>query len=131
MLVPKRPQKRAALAALSLAVAVVVLIVTQMILDAPNPVAPLAAVVVAAGCGGALLGGQWGKRIALTVSWAGLALSALWLVFASNGFGKGTPWWDDLIEAAILAAAFLVAAILLWSDRGDRQRAGNLGGATD
>ena len=91
MRVPKRAQQRA-LAALSLAVAVVVLIVTPMMLDAPNPLAPLAAVVVAVGCGGALLGGQWGKRIALAVSWAGLLVSALWLFLASNGFGKGTPW---------------------------------------
>lgn len=131
MLVPKRAQQRAWLAAFSLAVAVVVLIVTPMMLDAPNPLAPLAAVVVAVGCGGALLGGHWGKRIALAVSLIGLLVSALWLVFASNGFGTGTPWWDDLIEAGILAAAFLVAAILLWSDRGDRQRAGNFGGATE
>jgi hypothetical protein len=131
MLVPKRAQKGAALAALSLAVAAVVLIVTPMVIAAPNPLEPVAAVVVAVGCAGALLGGQWGNRIAVTVSWAGLALSALWLVFATDGFGKGTPWWDDLIEAAVLAAALYVAAILPWSDRGDRQPAGNLGGATE
>jgi hypothetical protein len=32
---------------------------------------------------------------------------------ASDGFGQGTPWWDDMIEAGVLAAAFLVAAILI------------------
>lgn len=110
----------ALLAALSLAVAIVVLIVTPMILDAPNSLATLAAVIVAVGGGGALLGGQWGRRIALAVSWAGLLVSALWLWLASDGFGKGTPWWDDMVEAVILAAAFLVAALLLWRGRGDR-----------
>jgi peptidoglycan/LPS O-acetylase OafA/YrhL len=126
----RRAPKKAALAALALAVAVVVLIVAPLLLDAPNPLAPLVAVVVAVGSGGALLGGESGRLVASAVSWTGLLASALWLFLASNGFGKGTPWWDDVIEAAILAAAFLVAAILLRGDRGDRQRAGDVGGRT-
>ena len=79
----------------------------------PNLPATPAAVIVAIGCAGALLGGRGGRRIALVVSFSGLLLSILWLWFASNGFGKGTPWWDDMVQAGILAAAFLVAAIFL------------------
>lgn len=115
MRVFKRDQHE--LATLPLTVAVVVLIVTPMVLEAPNSLAPLAAVVVAVGCAGALLGGQGGRWIAQAVSWTGLLVSGLWLFLASNGFGKGTPWWDDVIEASILAAAFLVAALLLWNPR--------------
>lgn len=59
MRVFKRDQHE--LATLPLTVAVVVLIVTPMVLEAPNSLAPLATVVVAVGCVGALLGGQGGR----------------------------------------------------------------------
>jgi ABC-type Na+ efflux pump permease subunit len=100
-------------AALSLAAAVVVIVVTPMILEWPNPLSTPAAVVVAIGCGGALTGGRGGERVAMAISAAGLVLSALWLWLASDGFGKGTPWWDDIAEAAILVMAFLVAIVAL------------------
>lgn len=101
------------IAALSLAAAVVVIVVTPMILDWPNPLAAPAALIVALGCGGALLGGRGGELVALVIGALGLALSALWLWLASDGFGKGTPWWDDVVEAAILLVAFLVAVVAL------------------
>lgn len=118
MRLPKRAQEK--LAALPLAVAAVVLIVTPIVLDAPNPLGPLSAVIVSVGCAGALLGGRWGRRFASAVSWAGLLVSVLWLWLAGDGFGQGIPWWDDVIEAVVLAVAFLVAASLLWRTRGDR-----------
>lgn len=99
-------------AAMSLAAAVVVIVVTPMILEWPNPLSTPAALVVAIGCGGALVGGR-GDRVALAISALGLVLSALWLWLASDGFGKGTPWWDDIVEAAVLAAVFLVAVVVL------------------
>jgi hypothetical protein len=100
-------------AALALAAAVVVIVVTPMILEWPNPLSTPAALIVAIGCGGALLGGRGGELVALTISTLGLVTSALWLWLASDGFGKGTPWWDDIVEAAILVAAFLVAIVFL------------------
>ncbi len=109
-------------AALSLAVAVVVIVVSPMLLDAPNPLSTPAAVIVAVGCGGALLGGRGAEWVALAVSVAGLVLSVLWLWLASDGFGQGTPWWDDIVEAAILAAAFLVALAFLLLARRQRAR---------
>lgn len=101
------------IAALPLAVAVVVIVVSPMLLESPNALSTPAALVAAIGCGGALLGGRGGERIALAVSGLGFVVSASWLWLASDGFGKGTPWWDDVVEAAILATAFLVAAVLL------------------
>ena len=100
-------------AALSLAAAVVVIVVSPMILEWPNPLSTPAALIVAVGCGGALLGGRGGESVAFAISVLGLVLSALWLWLASDGFGKGTPWWDDIVEAAILVAAFLVAVVAL------------------
>ena len=100
-------------AALSLAVAVVVIVVAPMLLAAPNPLSMPAALVVAIGCGAAVIGGRGGTWVALAVSVVGLVLSALWLWQASSGFGKGTPWWDDMAEAAILAVAFLMAVVVL------------------
>ena len=107
-------------AALALSVAVVVIVVTPMLLEASNPLSMPAALVVAIGCGGAVIGGRGGTGIALAVSVVGLVLSALWLWLASSGFGKGTPWWDDMAEAAILAAAFLTAAVVLLIGRRGR-----------
>jgi hypothetical protein len=100
-------------AALALLIAVVVIVVTPMLLNAPNPLSTPAAVVVAIGCGGAVIGGRGGTWVALAVSVVGLVLCALWLWQASSGFGKGTPWWDDMVEAAVLVAAFLLAAVVL------------------
>ena len=103
-------QQARLVAALSLAAATVVIVVTPMLLDASNPLSMPAAVVVAIGCAGAVIGGRGGAWVALAVSVVGLVLSVLWLWQASSGFGKGTPWWDDILEAATLAAAFLIAA---------------------
>jgi hypothetical protein len=100
-------------AALSLLVAVVVVVVSPILLDFPNPLSTPAAVVVAIGCAGTLAGGRRGEGVALVVSVGGLVLSVLWLWLASDGFGKGTPWWDDIVEAGALAAALLVAALSL------------------
>ena len=100
-------------AALSLAAAVVVILVTPMVLEWPNPLSTPAALIVASGCGGTLLGHRAGELVALVISALGLVLSVLWLWLASDGFGKGTPWWDDIVEAAILVVAFLVAAAAL------------------
>jgi hypothetical protein len=102
-----------AVAAVALAVAVVVIVVTPVYLAAPNPLSTPSAVVVAIGGVALLIGGRWGRRIALLVSVAGLVLSGLWYWLATDGFGKGTPWYDDMAEAAILAGAFLVAIVLL------------------
>jgi hypothetical protein len=109
---PKPSRNR--LAALVLAVALVVLIVAPLILNAPNPLGLLAAGLVALGFWGAWQGGEEGRRIGLAVSGAGLLVSLLWFVLASDGFGEGAAWWDDMLEALVLAVAFLAAVILLW-----------------
>lgn len=101
------------LAAIVLAIAVVVIVVTPQILAAPNPLSTPSAFIVAIAAAAALAGGRWGRRIAVVLSAAGLLLSVLWYGFATNGFGKGTPWYDDMAEAAILAAAFLAAIVLV------------------
>lgn len=101
------------LGAAALGVAVVVILVTPGILDAPNALAAPSALVVAIGAGGAAVGGRTGRRIGLAISVCGLVLSALWLWLASDGFGLGAPWVDDMIEAAILVVAFVVATALL------------------
>ncbi len=101
------------IAALALAIAVIVIVVTPVILEAPNSLSTPTAMITGIGCAGALLGGRGGRTTALVVSIAGLLLNILWFLLASGGFGKGTPWVDDMVEAGILAAAFLVAAVLL------------------
>lgn len=106
------------LAGLALAVAVIVILVTPTILAAPNSLAAPSALMVAVGCGAALAGGRWGRRIGLAVSACGLILSGLWLLLASDGFGLGAGWVDDMVEAAILVALFLPAAALLGLSEG-------------
>jgi hypothetical protein len=101
------------LAAVVLVIAVVVIVVTPQILAAPNPLSTPSAFIVAIAAAAALAGGRWGRRIAVGLSAAGLLLSGLWYWFATDGFGKGTPWYDDMAEAAILAAAFLAAIVLV------------------
>jgi hypothetical protein len=91
------------------AIAVIVIVASPIVLAAPNPLSTPSAIVAATGFVGALAGGRWGRRVAVLVGLAGLALSGLWFVFALNGFGKGTPWWDDVVEAGILTVAFLAA----------------------
>jgi hypothetical protein len=110
---PDRARLLSLIAAVTLGVAVGVIVVTPVILAAPTPLSTPSAAVVAIGCVGASAGGHRGRRIALAVAVAGLVLSSLWLLLASDGFGLGTPWWDDMVEAAILAGLFLVALILL------------------
>lgn len=101
------------LAAIALAVGVVVIVVTPQILEAPNALAAPSALVVAIGSGGAGMGGRTGRRVGLAVSVTGLVLSGLWLWLAGDGFGLGAAWVDDMVEAAILVAAFVVATGLL------------------
>jgi hypothetical protein len=101
------------LAAVSLAVAVVVIVAAPQILAAPNALAAPSALVVAIGCGGAAIGGTIGRRIGLAVSVTGLVLSGLWLWMATDGFGLGSAWIDDMVEAAILVVTFVVAISLL------------------
>lgn len=101
------------LAAIALSAAVVVIVVTPEILASPNPLSTPSAVIVGVAAAAALVGGRWGRRIAMSLSIAGLVLSGLWYWLATDGFGKGTPWYDDMAEAAILAVAFLVAIVLL------------------
>ena len=110
-------------AAGALAAAVVVIVVTPVYLDSPNMLAPPLAVVVAIGAAAALAGGRSGIRIGLVISVLGLMLSAAWLWVAKDGFGKGVPWVDDMIESAILGGLFLAAIVLLLVARrdGDRQ----------
>jgi hypothetical protein len=112
------------LAAVVLVIAVVVIVVTPQILAAPNPLSTPSAFIVAIAAAAALAGGRWGRRIAVGLSAAGLLLSGLWYWFATDGFGKGTPWYDDMAEAAILAAAFLAAIVLVaLAGRAERRQA--------
>src|SRR5688500_6199958 len=103
---------RTRVAALLLAAATVVIVVAPILLDAPNPFALPAVLVHAGASGAAVFGGNRGRTGALVVSVAGLLLTVLWAWAAASGFGKGSPWWDDLIEASVLAVLFLLAAVL-------------------
>jgi hypothetical protein len=100
-------------AAVILAAATVVILGAPILLDAPNFLALPAAAFAAWGAIGALFAGKPGRRLALAVSLLGATMSALWGLGASNGFGKGTPWWDDLAEATILLILFAGSAIVL------------------
>jgi len=110
------------LAALSLAVGVVVIMAAPELLAAPNALAAPSALVVAIGCGGAAFGGTTGRRIGLAVSVAGLVLSGLWLWMATDGFGLGSAWIDDMVEAAILVVTFVVAISFLVLSEGPISR---------
>lgn len=114
------------LAAAALGVGVIVIIVTPLYLESPNALAAPSAVVVGIGAAAALAGGRSGIRIGLLISVIGLLLSAAWLWLAKDGFGKGVPWVDDMIEAAILSGIFLAAIILLLiARRGTSRTAGS------
>lgn len=111
------------LAAIALSAAVVVIVVTPVILAAPNPLSTPSAVIVGVAAAAALVGGRWGRRIASAIAVTGSVLSALWFWVATDGFGKGTPWYDDMAEAAVLAVSFLGAVVLLEAARrADRTR---------
>ena len=101
------------LAAIVLAVGAVVIVITPRILEAPNALAAPSALVVAIGSGGAGIGGRTGRRVGLAASVTGLVLSGLWHWLARDGFGLGPAWVDDMVEAAILVVAFVVATGLL------------------
>jgi Na+/H+ antiporter NhaC len=92
---------------------VVVIIVTPVYLDSPNVLSVPSAMVVGIGAAAALAGGRWAIRIGLLISVLGLMLSAVWLWLAKDGFGKGVPWVDDMMEAGILSGLFLAAIVLL------------------
>jgi hypothetical protein len=100
-------------AAVFLGVAAVVIAVAPTIVGTPNALAAPAALITAIGAAGAVIGYRGGRAVAWVVVIAGLVLDALWLYFASIGFGVGDPWVDDMIEAAILVGAFLLALISL------------------
>jgi hypothetical protein len=106
-----------AIPALALGFAVAVILAAPEIVGDPNVLAVPSAGVVAIGCIAAFFGGRWTRRTATTISALGLVLTTLWLWLALDGFGKGTPWWDDVIEAAILFVAFLVALLGLFAGR--------------
>lgn len=101
------------LAAAALGAGVVVIIVTPVYLDSPNVLSVPSAMVVGIGAAAALAGGRWAIRIGLLISVLGLILSAVWLWLAKDGFGKGVPWVDDMMEAGILSGLFLAAIVLL------------------
>ena len=101
------------LAAAALGAGVVVIIVTPVYLDSPNVLSVPSAMVVGIGAAAALAGGRWAIRIGLLISVLGLMLSAVWLWLAKDGFGKGAPWVDDMMEAGILSGLFLAAMVLL------------------
>ena len=56
------PRLETLLAALALGVAVVVIVISPVILAAPNPLSIPSAVIVAVGSSGALAGGRWGTQ---------------------------------------------------------------------
>jgi len=101
------------LAAAALGAGVVVIIVTPAYLDSPNVLSVPSAMVVGIGAAAALAGGRWAIRIGLLISVLGLTLSAVWLWLAKDGFGKGAPWVDHMMEAGILSGLFLAAIVLL------------------
>jgi hypothetical protein len=105
--------QRQRLVALLLGAAAIVLVMAPALVGDPNPLAFPAAMVVAAAAAVGVMGGIRARRFVLAVAVGGAALSALWLWGASNGFGKGVPWWDDLAEAGILVAIFLAASLFL------------------
>jgi hypothetical protein len=112
------------LAASLLALAAVVIIVSPSIVGDPNVLALPAAIVTGLGTLGALRGATGGQRLAVVVGLCGLVLSILWLALASSGFGKGTAWSDDMIEAAVLAGLFGAAVACLAFARRSRVRRG-------
>ena len=101
-----------ALAAVALGAGVVVIIVTPEYLRSPNSLAIPSAFVVGIGAAAAFAGGRWGTRIALLISTLGLILSGLWYWLAGDGFGMGTPWVDDMVEAGVLSCLFVAAIVL-------------------
>ena len=96
-----------------LGAATAIIIGMPILLGAPNFLALPATAFGAVGSIGALIAGKTGRRLALAVSLLGATMSALWALGAVNGFGKGTPWWDDLAEATLLLILFAGSAIVL------------------
>ena len=87
------------------------LIVAPYLLNAPNAIGlevGIVSVLMGVGVGFGQL-----RTVALVWSAVGLGASLIWAVFALDGFGVGTPWWDDLVEAVVLAAIFAGALIAL------------------
>ena len=101
------------LAAAALVTCVVVIIVTPVYLDSPNVLSTPSALVVGIGAAAAFAGGRSGIRIGLLISVVGLVSSVAWLWLAMDGFGKGAPWVDDMIEAGVLSGLFIAAIALL------------------
>ena len=89
----------------------IVMIVAPLVLNAPNADgldAGILSVLMGVGVGFGQL-----RTVALVWSAIGLGASVIWAVLALGGFGVGTPWWDDAIEAVVLTATFAGALIAL------------------
>ena len=94
----------------------IVLIATPYLLNVPNAIGltlGIVSVLIGLGFGAGQL---W--TVALVWSAIGLGASVIWAVLALDGFGIGTPWWDDVVEAVVLAAIFAGALIILVLARG-------------
>lgn len=98
-------------AASLLGVAGVVLIATPLVLDAPNPFGLLLGLVTIGVSISVLSATRWVGPAAFSA--IGLVGCTLWALLALDGFGKGTIWWDDLIEAISLAVLFGGALLAL------------------
>ena len=87
-----------------LVLAGIVLTVTPYLVDAPNPIGLVLGIVsVLIGLG--VRAGRL-RTVAFVWSAVGLGASLLWAAFALDGFGQGTPWLDDVVEAVALAAIY-------------------------
>jgi hypothetical protein len=94
-----------------LIVAGLVLVMAPLILNAPNP--PGTALGVATVVVGMVLAVSRLRTLPAIWSAVGFAGSVLWALLALGGFGQGTVWWDDVIEASVLAVLFGGALFLL------------------
>ena len=89
----------------------IVLIVAPFLLNAPNAIGlevGIVSVLIGVGVGFGQL-----RTVAVVWSAVGLGASLIWGVLALDGFGVGTPWWDDVVEAVVLASIFAGALITL------------------
>jgi hypothetical protein len=111
-----RQRRYRTLAAGHLVFAGIVLIATPYLLGVPN------AIGLALGVLSVLIGLGYGAGHLSTAAraWSAVALGAsvIWAALALEGGGLGSPWWDDVIEAVVLAAIFAGTLITLLLARG-------------
>ena len=106
-----RQRRYRTLAAGLLVLAGIFLIATPYLLGGPNAIGlALGVVSLSIGIG---LGAGHLSTVALVWSALGLSASVIWAALALDGFGVGSPWWDDVLEAVVLAAIFAGASITL------------------